>query len=534
MSICKAIIQEGPRKGKQCTFTLKELDTDGYCGRHLRNKIYDDGILEGHRWCRFFFRGCNSQLDGIPEKVLSCDTCVGKKRGNKQKCQHSGCTDNAKDNEIFCGRHERDKYRLEEQLLGIRYCDIARGCFTICEDGLLSCEECLTKEQVRDKKRHQTNIQLNSALVVIAATTKRICSKCGDEFEQFKTKRNTESTKCEKCFETQNKVEKTRMGRIRNQKQEMFNNLERYYKEYITNAAKRYLDISITFDEFSELVQQKCYYCDYHKKGETNGIDRINNDIGYILSNCVPCCETCNYMKAFYHPQFFVEKCKIISKQRTVSQEFYEKWNIYYSRSICKSYMSYKHLTETVRNIPFNLTQNEWNKIIRQPCYLCGFQSSKGIGIDRVDNTIREYTLDNCKPCCGSCNSMKADSTLIDFIKHTLTIANKWIDTIELEIIPLFSNPYKLNVIIDTETNAIIEPEKTKRKKWFAKSLYNAILSNSENEYQELNKEIITVEEMEKLSNEIKEINDAKDALEKLSKYINTIKVRRARLKLKK
>jgi len=37
--ICKAIVQEGPRKGEGCKFA--PLD-NGYCGRHERNKIYDD------------------------------------------------------------------------------------------------------------------------------------------------------------------------------------------------------------------------------------------------------------------------------------------------------------------------------------------------------------------------------------------------------------------------------------------------------------------------------------------------------------
>ena len=44
---CKAIIQEGPRKNKECLFPPAE---NGYCGRHLRNKLYDDdGIKEGKK-----------------------------------------------------------------------------------------------------------------------------------------------------------------------------------------------------------------------------------------------------------------------------------------------------------------------------------------------------------------------------------------------------------------------------------------------------------------------------------------------------
>lgn len=529
MSICKAIVHEGPRKGNQCTMYLNDTATDEYCGRHMRNKIYDDGISEGHRWCRFFFRGCNNQLDDKPVKIVTCDTCIEKKRVKKPQCQHSGCTDNAQDNEQFCGRHIRDKYRLYEQEHNVKYCDIARGCFTLCEEGFASCKECLAKERELDNERHAKNIALNAALVKIAATDSRICSKCSNEFESFKTTHNKESTKCRRCFDTQSNAEQTRSKRERNYKAEKYNNLEYAYKEYIKNATKRNLEILITFDEFTALVTSKCYYCEYSKKGETTGIDRINNDIGYILSNCVPCCETCNRMKLYYHPEFFVEKCKIITKQQEVSQEFYSKWAIYYTRSVHNNYTTYKRLSEVDRKIPFHLTEHEWDVITRNPCYLCGYQTPKGIGIDRVDNTIREYTKENCKPCCGSCNSMKSDMNFTDFIKHMLIVSTKWIDTSTLKIIAMFSNPYKSNVIIDTETNTIINPPKKVRTKWFAKSLYNAILSNTENDFVEFNKDVVTNGEMTKISKEIRDNNNKETSLERLSKYINTVRVRRAR-----
>ncbi len=38
--VCKAIISEGLRKGLSCQFPP---DDSAYCGRHERNKVYDDG-----------------------------------------------------------------------------------------------------------------------------------------------------------------------------------------------------------------------------------------------------------------------------------------------------------------------------------------------------------------------------------------------------------------------------------------------------------------------------------------------------------
>ncbi len=37
-----------------------------------------------------------------------------------------------------------------------------------------------------------------------------------------------------------------------------------------------------------------------------NGIDRLSSKKGYIRTNCVPCCETCNYLKSAYEYDEFI------------------------------------------------------------------------------------------------------------------------------------------------------------------------------------------------------------------------------------
>lgn len=60
-------------------------------------------------------------------------------------------------------------------------------------------------------------------------------------------------------------------------------------------------------EEFSTLVYDKCYYCgrepfrstNYRGNGNIviNGIDRIDNNIGYVYENCVTACWDCNRAK---------------------------------------------------------------------------------------------------------------------------------------------------------------------------------------------------------------------------------------------
>lgn len=45
------------------------------------------------------------------------------------------------------------------------------------------------------------------------------------------------------------------------------------------------------------------------------------------------------------------------------------------------------------------------------------------LGIDRLDNS-KNYTTENCVPCCGCCNRMKMDLTLPFFIEQIKRIYN--------------------------------------------------------------------------------------------------------------
>ena len=74
------------------------------------------------------------------------------------------------------------------------------------------------------------------------------------------------------------------------------------YHPSITTARriwkKRYFD-GLTFDQFLELSQKNCYYCDSKENGDFiyNGIDRLDNNLTHIYENCVPCCKWCNFSK---------------------------------------------------------------------------------------------------------------------------------------------------------------------------------------------------------------------------------------------
>lgn len=77
-------------------------------------------------------------------------------------------------------------------------------------------------------------------------------------------------------------------------------------------------------------------------------------------------------------------------------------------------------------NRPFTLTLDEFYFLITSPCHWCGCQPSPtslrngdlfilANGIDRIDNT-ESYVIENCVPCCSSCNRAKSDLNYLAWI----------------------------------------------------------------------------------------------------------------------
>jgi len=411
VSLCRAIVQEGPRKGQSCCFPP---DDSGYCGRHIRNKEYDEGIAAGKIWCRFFFRGCNNLCtDG----AKSCKECRDNMYVGKSLCKHSGCNHHLKSNEQnYCKKHERDIYRDEEKSKGIRYCDIARGCMNICKDGCSTCDSCLEKNRMKENALYNQRKQLHTAIQHISSSTQQICCQCGKDYPIFLTQHGKPSTKCNECNKNQAIQDDKRKDRIRNYKMENRINSAKHFREYFRNAMKRNLVFLLTIEEFQEMVIQPCQYCGYSKENEVNGIDRIDNSVGYISTNVTTACSSCNRIKHMFHPGFFLKQCRNII-EKTCSRLHVADWPEYY-KHITHCFKYYTRMAEEKRGIEWSLNESDYITLTKGACYLCSYRYGP-VGIDRVNPSLG-YHLDNCKPCCSPCNMMKNSMTYEAFM-NTIT-----------------------------------------------------------------------------------------------------------------
>lgn len=66
-----------------------------------------------------------------------------------------------------------------------------------------------------------------------------------------------------------------------------------------TKALKRGKTWELTHEQAFDLIVKRCVYCGHTPSWPENrvGIDRVYNEIGYHIDNCVPCCFTCNSAK---------------------------------------------------------------------------------------------------------------------------------------------------------------------------------------------------------------------------------------------
>lgn len=96
---------------------------------------------------------------------------------------------------------------------------------------------------------------------------------------------------------------------------------------YDRNATERGIEQKLSLEDISGIIKRNCTYCNaepanHLKKKEGhremdfyyNGIDRMDNSIGYTPENSVPCCAQCNYAKGTLSGEEFIALARRIVK----------------------------------------------------------------------------------------------------------------------------------------------------------------------------------------------------------------------------
>lgn len=289
--------------------------------------------------------------------------------------------------------------------------------------------------------------------------------KCWRDKESFVGKKGNVVKRCSKCREKDDKQkQKTEVKEKRNERQKE----KQYYKAYRekkkaedeegykkhnaemmkvwrdnkkehiaewkkTNCNNRYLSVKqqarvkgiewqddMTKEIIFDMILKNCFYCDRNDPTCLNGIDRMDNQKGYTLTNCVPCCKYCNFMKKALDAQTFLERCVHISTCHGYGTNLHEDAWVPSKRS---SFTSYKNRAKK-KELVFEMDEDLFLALCNKPCYYCHRVNTvlHKNGVDRLDNSIG-YTKENCVSCCSECNSMKSDIDIQTFLNNCKLIS---------------------------------------------------------------------------------------------------------------
>jgi hypothetical protein len=109
-------------------------------------------------------------------------------------------------------------------------------------------------------------------------------------------------------------------------KNDFDSSISELYRKYSHSAKKRKLDFNIDVSYFSKIIFENCFYCGDKPSNiqksknnnkiplKYNGIDRKNNELGYIKDNVVSCCRICNRAKSNLHYKKWIDYIVRISK----------------------------------------------------------------------------------------------------------------------------------------------------------------------------------------------------------------------------
>lgn len=208
--------------------------------------------------------------------------------------------------------------------LVVRHSDLSSGNTRSCG--------CLNEEKI--KERSEAAISAAAGLkfgrltivgpgVVGSGRRKYLCA-CDCGAHVFSTLDDLSSGNTMSCGCLRSEVSRKKSLAARSGDRAMRAELSVLYNSYKMAAKKKGRKFDLSKDEFLALVSSDCHYCGaspgrrikgYHNDSglRWNGVDRIDNSLGYSLENCQAACWTCNRTRGAMDYNEFMSLVRTIS-----------------------------------------------------------------------------------------------------------------------------------------------------------------------------------------------------------------------------
>ena len=378
--------------------SYKKSAENVYCGLHQICLFENETLRLGKKLCRNYVRGCRTQLD-MDYAFVRCEPCLQKDR-TLDKEKRANIVDATTCTTCF-------QKRPPEDFIGL--CGEAVKTCGVCRESNRRQNEKRDKEHVRELDRK--NSKKPERIAVKNEWVENNYEKVAINwmnYRQRKIEENGTEAYLKKCAETMMNWRENNPEHVNEINKLSMENINYAYSDYKKRALDSRHCFELSYEQFESLVKMPCYYCGIIQDKGFNGLDRQDQQNGYTIANSVSCCRMCNFMKGAVDNITFLHRVEHILTQNNLIVD-----GNYYSEAFHNhkgsSYSMYKCGADE-RNYIFEITLEEFNKLILENCYICGKQSDETHknGLDRFDNDIG-YTIANVNACCGQCNYMKKD-----------------------------------------------------------------------------------------------------------------------------
>lgn len=404
---------------KECKF--KRSDENKYCKKHQIGLFLDEVKEEGKKVCYQYIRGCRSKLD-MEYQFSKCGKCLEIERKKDHIKRNTAKTTVVTEPNIricttCCTKQPKDEFISEKDN----------------EIETKTCLTCRKAQKTQDERRDKEH--RNELARIASKNPERIAVKEKWRENNYEKVAETWMKSRDKRIETMGieeyllknaedakKWRENNPDKCKENNEKRKNNIDYCYLNYVRSAEYKNLKFELSKDEYKSIIQHPCYYCGTFKEGKSfSGIDRRDQTLGYTVSNCVPCCEMCNFMKKSLSEEVFIKRIEhILLYNGLISCGEY-----YYELFTDHSSITYnKYVTSaTFKQFNFQITEKQFYNLTSENCYICGKipTSTHKNGIDRFNSSIG-YIFENCRCCCGECNYMKNNYDYGVFVDKLKTI----------------------------------------------------------------------------------------------------------------
>ena len=379
MTKCSAIDRN--LKGCRCN----AINDTSFCKKHDYMVDYTEEMLSNLQICS----GCKKSYY-IPDGK-TCSSCRNRGKQNKQVsrenvvlCANDKCVFKRSEENKYCQKHQICIFVDETVAMDKKVCkNYVRGCRSQLDLDYqyIRCQSCLEKEREQERNR-RANTKNNKN-----TDTHQTCSTCCQELENslFVGVNGGNTKTCKNCRER---------NRIQDQ------NRDKEHRNELDRIASKKPERKEVKQQWNENNYEKVAVKSMNYRQR-----QIETDVeGYLNKNSE---------NAKQWRENNPEKNKENNKSRL------ENIKIHYS--------NYTRCAGD-KNLDFEISQEEFNKIVNEPCHYCNIIQERGFnGVDRLDSNTG-YVIDNCVSCCKTCNYMKCSLSADVFLKrieHILTYNKK-------------------------------------------------------------------------------------------------------------